>query len=100
MANMAYGKRLFLGPISTGSTAFIHAVAESSFNGEDPLANYVLIIADCHRRVMLEFALSSAYMRKRNLAKIDRLAKVINEFRDAVHAEAKLIEKQQSKAKS
>jgi hypothetical protein len=89
---MAYRKRLFLNPISTGSTSFIQATAESSFNGEDPLANYVLIIADCNRRIMLEFALSSAYMRKQSLAKIDRLAKVVNEFRDAVHAEAKLID--------
>jgi hypothetical protein len=28
---------------------------------------------------MLEFVMSSAYMRKRNLAKLDRLVKVINE---------------------
>jgi len=98
--NMAYRKRLFLNPTtSTDSTAFIQATAESSFNGEDPLANYVLIIADCHRRIMLEFVMSSAYMRKRNLAKLDRLVKVINEFSDAVHAEAKLIEKWQNRDK-
>jgi hypothetical protein len=96
---MAYRKRLFLNPISTDSTSFIQATAESSFNGQDPLANYVLIIADCRRRIMLEFALSSAYMRKHSLAKIDRLAKVVNEFREVVHAEAKLIEKQQNKEK-
>jgi len=96
---MAYRKRVFLNPISTGSTSFIQATAESSFNGEDPLANYVLIIADCHRRIMLEFALSSAHMRKHSLAKIDRLLKVVNEFRDAIHAEAELIEKWQSKDK-
>ena len=94
---MAYRKRIFLNPFLTESTSFIQATAESSFNGEDPLANYVLIIADCNRRIMLEFALGSAYLRKHSLAKIDRLAKVINEFRDAVHAEAKLIEKQQGK---
>lgn len=90
---MAYRKRLFLNPLSTGSTSFIQAIAESSFNGEDPLANYVLTIADCNRRITLEFALTSAYMRKQSLTKIDPLAKVINQFRDAVHAEAKLIEK-------
>lgn len=43
--------------------------------------------------------MSSAYMRKRNLAKLDRLVKVINEFSDAVHAEAKLIEKWQNRDK-
>jgi hypothetical protein len=29
-----------------------------------------------------------------SLDKIDRLLKVVNEFRDAVHAEAKLLDKQ------
>ena len=96
---MAYRKRVFLNPISTGSTSFIQATAESSFNGEDALANYVLIIADCNRRVIFEFALSSAYMRKQSLAKIDRLLNVVNEFRNAVYAEAELIEKHQNQAK-
>ena len=90
---MAYNKRMFLSSISKDSTAFIQATAESSYDGTDALANFVLIIADCNRRIMLEFLMSSAYMRKRNLAKLDRLVKVINEFSDAVHAEAKLIEK-------
>jgi len=92
--SMAYSKRLFLSPVSSDdSTAFIQATVESSYNGTDALANFVLIIADCNRRIMLEFLMSSAYMRKRNLAKLDRLVKVINEFSEAVHAEAKLIEK-------
>lgn len=70
--SMAYNKRMFLSSISsTDSTAFIQATAESSYNGTDPLANYVLIISDCNRWIMLEFVLSSAYMRKRNLAKLD-----------------------------
>jgi hypothetical protein len=94
---MAYKKRVFLSPISTDSTAFIQAIAENSFNGSDSLANFILIIADCKRRIMLEFVMSSAYMRKRNLAKLDRLVKVINEFSEAVHAEAKLIEKWQDR---
>jgi hypothetical protein len=54
--------------------------------------HFTLIIADCHRRIMLDFALTSVYLRKRNLAKLDRLVRVINEFSEAVHAEAKLIE--------
>jgi hypothetical protein len=43
---------------------------------------------------MLEFNLANAGQRKMSLAKIDRLVKVVNEFRDAVYAEAKLIEEQ------
>ena len=94
---MAYKKRMFLSSISLDSTSFIQATAENSFNGSDSLANFILIIADCKRRIMLEFVMSSEYMRKRNLAKLDRLVKVINEFSEAVHAEAELIDKWQSK---
>jgi len=36
-----------------------------------------LIMADCHRRIMLDFALTSAYLRKRNLAKLDRLGLLV-----------------------
>ena len=43
---------------------------------------------------MLEFALVNEKQRKLSLDKIDRLAKVVNEFREAIHAEAKLIDKQ------
>ena len=92
---MAYRKRLFLNPLSLNSTSFIQAIADSSYDGEDVLGNYVLIIADCNRRIMLEFALGNAYLRKESLVKIDRLAKVVNEFRQAVYAEAKLIEDRQ-----
>jgi hypothetical protein len=44
---------------------------------------------------LLEFGLGNEKRRKISLAKIDRLAKVVNEFREAVHAEVKLIEKAQ-----
>lgn len=91
---MAYRKRVFLNPISLSAPSFIQAVADSSDEGTYLLGNYVLIIADCDRRIMLEFGLASPRQRKASLAKIDRLLKVVNEFRDAVHAEAKLIEKQ------
>ena len=57
------------------------------------LGNYMLIIADCHRNIMLEFNLANPQQRKLSLEKIDRLLKVVSEFREAVHAEAKLIEK-------
>lgn len=57
------------------------------------LGNYLLIIADCERRIMLEFGLTNDKQRKMSLDKIDRFARVVNEFRDAVHAEARLIEK-------
>ena len=91
--NMAYRKRVFLNPISLSAPSFIQAVADSSDEGTYLLGSYILIIADCDRRIMLEFDLKSPRQRKASLAKIDRLLKVVNEFRDAVHAEAELIEK-------
>ena len=44
--------------------------------------------------VELEFPLTDPRMRKQSLTKIDLLAEVINRFRDAVHSEAALINKQ------
>ena len=93
---MAYRKRVFLNPISLGKPSYIQAVADSSLEGTYVLGNYLLIIADCHRNIMLEFFLGNEQQRKISLEKIDRLVKVVNEFRDAVHAEAKLIEDQKA----
>lgn len=90
---MAYRKRLFLNPIKDGAPAFIQAVADDSDNGAYLLGNYVLIIADCDRRVTLEFSLANKYLRKRNLAKANRLVKVLTDFRDALAREIALIEK-------
>ena len=89
---MAYRKRVFLNPISLSLPSYIQAVADSSDEGTYVLGSYVLIIADCHRNIMLEFGLASAQQRKLSLEKIDRLVKVVNEFREALHREAKLIE--------
>lgn len=94
---MAYRKRVFLNPISTGQPSFVFAVAESSEGGKDESGNYVLTLADCKRMVELEFPLTSPRMRKQSLAKVDLLARVVNRFRDAVHAEAQLIDQQTEK---
>ena len=91
---MAYRKRVFLNPISLSKPSYIQAVADSSDEGTYKLGSYVLIIADCHRNIMLDFGLVNEKQRKLSLDKIDRLAKVVNEFREALHAEAKLIEGQ------
>lgn len=90
---MAYRKRLFLNPVQDGAPAFIHAVADDSDNGEYVLGNYLLIIADCNRRVTLEFSLGNKYLRKRNLAKANRLVQVMTAFRDALAKEIAAIEK-------
>jgi hypothetical protein len=87
-----YRKRIFLNPIAKGAPAFIQAVADSSDDGSYLLGNYLLIIADCHRNITLEFALTSKLARRQARAKIDRLAAVVNEFRNHVIKESELID--------
>jgi hypothetical protein len=89
---MAYRKRAFLNPISTGQPSFVFAVAESSEGGKKAHGNYVLTVADCKRMVELEFPLSDPHLRKQSLAKIDLLADVINRFKETIHTEADLID--------
>jgi hypothetical protein len=52
---MACLKRVFLNPIKDGAPSFIQAVADDSDEGTYVLGNYLLIIADCERRIMLKF---------------------------------------------
>lgn len=89
-----YRKRAFLNPISTGQPSFVFAVADSSEGGTKPHGNYVLTLADCKRMIELEFSLASPLMRKQSLAKIDLLAEIITGFRDVIHREAVLIDRQ------
>jgi len=97
-SDMAYRKRLFLNPIKDGAPAFIQAVADDSDNVTYLLGNYVLIIADCNRRVTLDFSLSNQYLRKRHLAKANRLVQVLTDFRDALAKEVTLIEKNRNRS--
>jgi len=90
---MAYLKRVFLNPISDGEPSFIQAVADDSYEGTYLLGNYLLIIADCNRRIMLHFHVASPRSRKKARAKIDKLAQVVNDFRDALIKEIETIEK-------
>jgi hypothetical protein len=90
---MAYRKRAFLNPISTGQPSYVFAVAESSEGGQKTYGNYVLTVADCKRMIELEFPLTNPRARKQSLAKIDLLAEVINRFKDTIHAEADLIDR-------
>ncbi|HJP94516.1 MAG TPA: hypothetical protein VJ875_21320 [Pyrinomonadaceae bacterium] len=94
----AFRKRLFLNPTSTGHTSHILAEVESSRNGEYKWGHYMLTIADCHRRVQVEFRLGTKQARRISLAKINLLIDVLTRFRDALLKEHELIEKfEQSK---
>jgi hypothetical protein len=92
MPDFAYSERLFLHPPTTGKNSYICALAESSQGGTNKAGDYVLILADCHHAIELEFSLVNAYEREQSLVKIDILANTVNQFRAALHAEAKAIE--------
>jgi hypothetical protein len=55
MSIFCYRKRVFLAPVSTGHTSYILAEAESTRDGEYKWGHYMLTIADCRRRIQLEF---------------------------------------------
>jgi hypothetical protein len=48
-------------------------------------------LADCRRRVEIEFSLGTARARRQSLAKVDLLIEVLQAFRQALVTEAKLI---------
>ena len=88
-----FRKRVFLNPISTGHTSYILAEVESSQDGAYKWGNYLLTIADCRRRIQLEFFLGTKQARRISLAKINLLIDVLTRFRDALVKEIALIEK-------
>ena len=86
-----FRKRVFLASISTGHTSYILAEVESSRGGENKWGHCMLTIADCRRRIQLEFFLGTVRARRESLRKLDLLLKVLGSFRKVLLAEAQLI---------
>jgi len=102
MSSYSFRRRVFLASISTGFTSYVMAEVESSRGGEYKFGNYIVSIADCHRRIELEFLLSTARFRRHSLAKIDLLIEVLTGFRLALKKESDLIaqwEKQKKRSR-
>ena len=57
----------------------------------------MLTIADCRRRIQLEFFLGTKQARRRSLRKINLLIDVLTRVRDALIKERDLIEKGESR---
>jgi hypothetical protein len=95
-----YRKRVFLASISTGHTSYIFTEAESSRGGEYKWGHYMLTMADCRRRIQLEFFLGTIRARRESLRKIDLLIKHLEQFRAALRTEAGLIHQYEAKQKS
>jgi len=83
-----------------GHTSYILAEAESSRGGEYKWGHYMLTMADCRRRIQLEFFLGTIRARRESLRKIDLLIKQLEQFRTALRAEANLIHQYEAKPKS
>jgi len=99
MSKFLYRKRVFLTPMSTGHTSYVFAEVESSDGGEYKWGHYMLSLADCRRRIELEFFLGTARARRQSLAKVDMLLQVLNAFRTALSSEAQLISECEKEAK-
>ena len=95
-----YRKRVFLASISTGHTSYMLTEAESSRGGEYKWGHYMLTMADCRRRIQLEFFLGTIRARRESLRKIDLLIKHLEQFRTALRTEANLIHQYEAKPKS
>ena len=99
MKNLFFRPRVFLNPTSTGNTSHILTEVESSRSGEYKWGTYMLTIADCRRRIQLEFFLGTKRARRISLAKINLLIKILSGFRDALLKEHELIVKFEQTAK-
>ncbi|HSE19644.1 MAG TPA: hypothetical protein VLB46_21475 [Pyrinomonadaceae bacterium] len=91
MRDQIFRKRVFLASISTGHTSYILAEVESSRGGENKWGHCMLTIADCRRRIQLEFFLGTVRARRESLRKLDLLLKVLGSFRNALLREAQVI---------
>ena len=92
MPRFSYQKRAFLNPLSTSSTSYVLAEVQSTFQGEEPWTTNLLIVADCHKQIQLEFSLGNKMHRRRSLAKINLLIKILTAFRDALVREAQMLD--------
>jgi hypothetical protein len=93
MTKFTFRKRTFLNPISTEYTSYILAFVEDSREGEVKSGGNMIILADCHRVIELEFYLGTKRHRRHSLAKINLLADTIAAFRAALLKEITAIEK-------
>lgn len=89
----AFRKRAFLDPVSTNNTSYIFAHVEATRDGEYRWGDNLVYVADCRRRIALEFFLGNARSRSLSLKKINLLIDTLTAFRDALAKEIALIEK-------
>jgi hypothetical protein len=89
----SFRRRVFLNPASTDQSSYILVHVDSTNNGEYPWGTNMVNIADCQRKIELEFFIGTRTARRISLAKINLLIKVLTAFRDALLKEITLVEK-------
>ncbi|HSE24693.1 MAG TPA: hypothetical protein VLB68_23730 [Pyrinomonadaceae bacterium] len=99
MSTFGYRKRVLLASVSTGHTSYIRTEVESSQGGEYKWGDCMLTMADCRRRIQLEFFLGTLRARRESLRKIDLLMQQLEQFRTALRTKAGLIEQYEAKQK-
>lgn len=100
MSKFSHRKRVFLASVATGYTSYVLTEVESSRGGVSKWGHYMVTIADCSRRIQLEFVLGLPQARRESLRKIDRLIKHLELFRTALRTEAELIGQFEAEQKS
>jgi hypothetical protein len=70
--------------------SYVFAEVERSENSEYKIGRNMLTIADCHRKINLEFSLGTPKARKESLSKLKLLQKTPTEFGEALTKEANL----------
>lgn len=74
-------------------TSELHVCCSDNNNNESEV---MLEIASCHREIELHFGMESADERENSLYKANKLAEVVNAFRDAIEKEISIINERQS----
>jgi hypothetical protein len=87
--------RRFLNSLPSEYDSYVSVVVADSDNGEDPLGDNLIHIADCYRRIELHFDLCNAPDRRQSLHKIDERVNALITFRTALYKEANAIKKKQ-----
>jgi hypothetical protein len=86
-------KRHFLNPLPMGQDSYIAVAFESCENGAYPWGTNMVVIADCHRTINLEFFMGTPAARQASLSKVDGLLNTFTAARNALYRQNELIEK-------
>jgi hypothetical protein len=86
-------KRHFLNPLPMGHDSYISVAFESCENGAYPWGTNMVVIADCHRVINLEFFMGTPAARQASLSKIDGLLDTLTAVKTTLYKQNELIKK-------